>query len=176
MDLLVNERYSQKPDCTIGKILLKGSFECYVLEDEIRAVKVPRETAIPAERYLLGHRYSPKFSKHFLWSESARRLVPNPKIYSISKTDMLLFGSVKDWKEHSLIWIKDIPYFEFVRIHWGNIDTETDGCLLVGQVLGTYKGKEAVLQSKAAYRSLYEKAFPEIAKGGQYITIKNPTL
>jgi hypothetical protein len=47
----------------------------------------------------------------------------------------------------------DVPGFEGVRIHTGNSASDTDGCLLVGQVVS-----EAVIwKSRAAFDALFAK-------------------
>lgn len=44
-------RQEYTPKSTIGQMLIDGRFECFTLEDRVRPVKIPRETAIPAGRY-----------------------------------------------------------------------------------------------------------------------------
>lgn len=53
--------YSSTTD-TLGLLYLDGIWQCIVLEDEFRAVKVPGETRIPAGRYKVILEHSPKFS------------------------------------------------------------------------------------------------------------------
>lgn len=50
----------------------------------------------------------------------------------------------------------DVPYFTYVRIHWGNDKDDTDGCILVGE--NKVKGK--VINSKKAYAKLMELIEP----------------
>lgn len=57
--LLNRERSTDK--CTIGRLYLNGVFECYTLEDIVRAVKIPGETAIPAGVYTIIVNDSPRF-------------------------------------------------------------------------------------------------------------------
>jgi hypothetical protein len=59
--LLTRLIYSDK--CTIGELYVDGRFECYTLEDRIRSVKVPKETAIPTGRYRIEVTYSNKFKQ-----------------------------------------------------------------------------------------------------------------
>ncbi|HWX01554.1 DUF5675 family protein [Collimonas sp.] len=47
----------------------------------------------------------------------------------------------------------NVPNYEGIRIHPGNTAADTEGCILPGRVLG----KEAVLESRAAFNSLFEK-------------------
>ena len=49
---------------TIGKMYLNGEYFCDTLEDAIRPVKIPNETAIPAGTYKVEVTYSPRFKRN----------------------------------------------------------------------------------------------------------------
>lgn len=51
------------PNCTLGELFLNNAFECYTLEDAVREVKIPGQTAIPAGRYELVLSWSPRFKR-----------------------------------------------------------------------------------------------------------------
>ncbi|WP_157585096.1 DUF5675 family protein [Runella zeae] len=173
-DLITIQRYNPKSDWTISRVFIDGVLDGFAVEDEIREKKLKGETAIWYGRYKLGHRYSPKFSKYFLWSEKAQKLIPNPKYnkkYN-EKGFRELHKKYDDWKEHQLIWVLNVPQFEFILIHWGNTDLDSDGCIIIGRGLGVVKGREGVLFSQSYYIEFYEKVFPLVAKGEQYINIE----
>ena len=67
---VVREYYA--PDCTIGRMLINGQFECYTLEDGIRTNKVAGETAIPAGRYPVRITYSNAFRRELPLVEGVR--------------------------------------------------------------------------------------------------------
>jgi hypothetical protein len=46
-----------------------------------------------------------------------------------------------------------VPDFEGIRIHPGNTDKDTQGCILVGQI----KGKDFLGQSRDAFNALFKK-------------------
>lgn len=46
---------------TIGQLYVKDDFFCFVLEDVVRDVKIPKETAIPYGTYSVVLQYSPRF-------------------------------------------------------------------------------------------------------------------
>jgi hypothetical protein len=49
---------------TIGELYVNGVFECFVLEDRVREVKIQNETAIPAGHYAIDMATkSPKFGR-----------------------------------------------------------------------------------------------------------------
>jgi len=48
---------------TIGELLVDGEFECYTLEDELRSIKVPGETAIPGGTYKIVINHSNRFGR-----------------------------------------------------------------------------------------------------------------
>jgi hypothetical protein len=47
----------------------------------------------------------------------------------------------------------NVPGFEGVRIHPGNTDADTEGCILVG----TSSGKDSIGNSRIAFNQLFEK-------------------
>ena len=56
--------------------------------------------------------------------------------------------------------VLNVPGFEGIRIHTGNTDADTEGCILVGT---TWAGKDFVGNSKFAFEPLFEKL--KAAKG-----------
>ena len=46
-------RVAQGKNSTLSHLYLNGIFQCYLLEDKIREVKIPKQTAIPTGIYKL---------------------------------------------------------------------------------------------------------------------------
>ena len=137
-------RYDGGAHDTLGKLHINGQFACYTLEDEYREVKVRKETRIPAGQYRITFRKVGGFHQRY----SSRF----PDIH------------------RGMLWIRDIPNFEYVLIHTGNTEDHTAGCILVGKSTGTLGGKRAVLSSTAAYKQVY----PVIARAletGETVTL-----
>lgn len=68
MQITVNRLY-RRPNYTIGKLYIDGSYFCDTLEDTVRDIrpdgagKIYGKTAIPAGTYRLQMTYSPKFKR-----------------------------------------------------------------------------------------------------------------
>ena len=60
---LTLKRYQTKEGTTLGRLFTGSTFLCYTLEDAIRDVKVPGETAIPPGEYVVTVTMSPRFGK-----------------------------------------------------------------------------------------------------------------
>ena len=67
-------------------------------------------------------------------------------IYEVSIT-------FSDRFQRPLPLLLNVPGFSGVRIHPGNTAADTDGCILVGRT----EGRNAVLQSRAAFQALFAK-------------------
>lgn len=66
-------------------------------------------------------------------------------------------------------YLRKVPFFSSIMMHWGNIPLHTKGCLLMGK--NTEKGK--VTNSKAITIAWIERLEKELAAGKRaFITIK----
>ncbi len=58
---LVRKTFTEQS--TIGELFVNGKFECFTLEDKVRAVKIHGKTAIPVGIYEVAITFSDKFKK-----------------------------------------------------------------------------------------------------------------
>lgn len=149
-------RMEQGDDSTLGRLFIQKStiddeFQCYTLEDELREVKVPGETAIPKGTYRVLPRTQGKMHPKY-----AKR-----------------YGDL----HAGMAWLQDVPDFKWVYIHTGNTDDDTAGCLLVGtgfQETDEGENNHIVTGSRNAYVPLYAKIFDAWEDGEDvFITITN---
>ena len=143
-------RFSSQDDSTNGLLfdITDGerTFLCYTLEDEHRKTKIMAETRVPAGTYRITLRKTGGFHGRYL------------KKYG----DM----------HKGMLWVREVPGFEYILIHTGNTDEHTAGCLLVGDSQQANFGASNgfVGSSTVAYKRIY----PAIAKAleeGQEVTI-----
>ena len=137
-------RFSSQKDSTLGLLFnvtgKKREFLCYTLEDEYRDTKVMHETRIPAGTYEITLRtvggFNSKYSERFA---------------DIHK---------------GMLWVRDIPGFEYILIHCGNDDDDTSGCLLLGNTqTENIKSDGFVGSSTTAYRRVYAEVAEVLEKG-----------
>lgn len=138
-------RYHSTRNYTLGMLLDVTSdihFLAYTLEDEHREKKVRGETRIPAGTYKITLRK--EGGMHRRYKEK--------------------YGSM----HKGMLWVRDVPNFEWILIHTGNTEEHTAGCLLVGNSSDL---KGFVGSSVSAYKRIY----PDIAnclEEGEEVTIE----
>lgn len=133
-------RFSSQKDSTNGILFdITGGerkFLCYTLEDEYREEKVAGETRIPAGTYDLVLRKVGGFHGRYL------------KKYGEMHKGML--------------WVWDVPNFEYILIHTGNTDEHTAGCLLVGDSQQANFGNSNGMVGSSV--NAYKRIYPSIAE------------
>ena len=128
-------RYSSGRESTLGLLfdVTNGrKFLAYTLEDEHRAEKVHGKTRIPAGVYPIRFRREGGFhSKYsgYKWSKDIHK---------------------------GMLHVQEVPGFEYILIHTGNDDKDTEGCLLVGDSADQNLSKDGkIAASQAAYKRIY---------------------
>ncbi|WP_313599706.1 DUF5675 family protein [Epilithonimonas vandammei] len=140
-------RVAEGKNSTLSHLYIDGIFQCFLLEDKIRQVKIMKQTAIPEGIFRL---------RLNTWG-------------GMNKTYFPKYGPI----HKGMIEIADLPTFSAVYIHVGNTISETAGCPLVGLSYIKKDGEYQVLQSSDAYRQVYRKLY-EVATGkDNHIEISN---
>ena len=133
-------RFSSQKDSTNGILFdvtgEKRQFLCYTLEDEFREDKVAGETRVPSGTYKVTLRTVGGFHGRY------------DKKYGEMHKGML--------------WVRDVPNFEYILIHTGNTDEHTAGCLLLGDSQQANFGNSDGFVGSST--QAYKRVYPAIAK------------
>jgi len=138
-------RYGHGKNSTGSLLFVNGVFFCHVCEDEARAVKVAGETRIPAGTYRITLRTEGGMTQKY-----AERF-PFHK---------------------GMLWLRDVPGFEYIYLHIGNTEKHTEGCLLVGFTGICTDNEFSVGRSVEAYTELYQLAALALLERGEEVTIE----
>jgi len=140
-------RVAQGKESTLSQLYINGIFQCYLLEDKIREVKIASQTAIPKGIFSL-----------------------KLNTYGAKNVDYKkAFGKLHE----GMIEITSLPNFSFVYIHTGNTIKDTAGCPLCGFGFGFVDGNYQVSQSIAAYKMIYPKLVALATEPNNKIVIEN---
>jgi hypothetical protein len=131
-------RFDVDERCTLGLLRIDGRRACFVLEDAYHAAKISSETRIPAGVYMLALQTAGR-----LHAEYSKR-------FSVIHRGMLT--------------LQDVPGFTGIMLHCGNTDSDTDGCLLVGDSASVIGGGR-VDGSANAYVRIYPRIVAAIEAG-----------
>jgi Family of unknown function (DUF5675) len=148
---LLTLRFSSGTDSTLGLMFLDAppkaaQFVCYVLEDQFNEPKIPGETRIPEGRYEIKLRTEGGMHDRY--------------------------GARYPWHK-GMLWLQDVPDFEWIYIHVGNKDDDSDGCLLVGDSqVGNITERGQVTASVAAYTRLYDMIVTALETEQVFIEVK----
>lgn len=115
-------RWKSSEHATIGTLLNDGASMCYTLEDVVR--EIPGQ---PVDA----------------WKVKGETAIPAGR-YRVTITPSQRFG-------RDLPLLHDVPGFDGVRIHTGNTDKDTEGCILVG----TMVAGEAIVESRKAFVNVF---------------------
>lgn len=139
-------RISSGKDSTSGMLFEvdnnRRTFLAYTLEDEQRDVKVWGETRIPAGTYKLKLRKEGGFHTRYL-------------------------AKYGDTFHKGMIWVQDVPGFEYILWHTGNTDEHTAGCLILGNTQTNNRiAKDGFIGSSVdAYKFVYPRVLAAIESG-----------
>lgn len=159
------KRFDLAKNYTYGVFYEDDSMQGFTIEDEVRNLKIKGLTAIPFGKYSLETRFSPKFSHRFYWNSKLNKLLFFKDYNALPKAQKA------DYVPHELFWIKNVPSFEYILIHWGNTANDTDGCIIIGDKMGKINNTPAVINSIRFYKDFYERQFPKFEHGKSFITI-----
>ena len=141
MKLTLN-RIALRQTYTIGKLYIDGKYFCDTLEDKVRDTNKSGKFD-NGEKKVKGKTAIPYGTYEIKWTYSPRFKKYTPQLMNV-------------------------PSFEGIRIHSGNSNTDTEGCLLLGE----NKKVGMVLNSRATINKFYPLIKKACSKGKVTIEIK----
>lgn len=147
--IIEHKRIAYRSESTLGQVFLPVPFSakpfCYTLEDTVRAfgIKVMKDTAIPAHRYKVAVRISPKYGEV---------LVLYDRIEIRNGIDVYIVDN-------------NGIYFEMILVHGGNDIDDTEGCILTCKNLVQTKDNEEFRIQGACHKELLNIIKPYIESG-----------
>lgn len=142
--ILKLQRRPSTENCTIGSLYVDGEFQCHTLEDVVREIP-----GVPPS----------------VWKLAGKTAIPAGR-YQVLITHSPRF---KRFLPH----LQNVPGFSGIRIHPGNTDADTEGCILPGR----WDGKERVVESNLAYSALVLRLDAALKRDEKiFIEVKNAPL
>lgn len=138
------KRYSDNGESTLGLLFVNNKFFCYTIEDTYRKVKVKHETRIPEGEYKVTLRnaggMTGRYAKKF------------PGIHK------------------GMLWIREIPNFEYVYFHMGNDKDDSSGCILTADMVNNNTVKDGFAgESRLAYTRFYKEVVKALDAGEEVV-------
>lgn len=136
---ILQKRIKKGPNSTLSELFVNGSRRCFVLEDKDRGLRSDMTLAeIKATK---------------VHSETA---IPTGR-YRVQIRYSKTFKAF-------MLWVREVPGFEYIYYHKGNWIRNTKGCQLVGLSWGHDNGELCVHQSKAAFDPFYKEVIDAIER------------
>jgi hypothetical protein len=146
MELVLNRLGRGKKETdksTVGELIVNET-KYFTIEDDYDEQKVMNETRIPAGRYEIKLRKEGR-----LYTEYLKRF---PEIHK------------------GMLWLQDVPNYQYIYIHCGNRATDTSGCIIVGSKACN---DDYIIGSEIAYRKIYPLIVQAMEKEKVFITIND---
>lgn len=139
-------RYNSDQNSTLGIMFAKYPTTreklCVTCEDGHREIKEMGATRIPAGRYEIKLRTEGRMAARY----------------------------AEIFPDHlGMLWLQNVPGFEWIYLHIGNDEDDTLGCILVGT--GTKEIERKVWNSQICYKRIYKRLQNAVVSGGLWITI-----
>lgn len=128
---------------TIGALFINDDFECYTLEDPYRNRKIKHITRIPAGQYEITLRTEGGFHQRY-------RHHRDPRVRELHQ---------------GMLWLRNVPDFEYIYLHIGNWASDTSGCILTGTDWTIGSRGRMIVNSTDAYVHLYNKVIKAMDRG-----------
>lgn len=128
---------------TIGELTVNGKFECFILEDKDRGLQ---------QGMALSELMAAKIK--------TRTAIPTGRYEIVT--------NFSDRFQKMLPLLLDVPAFAGIRIHPGNTDSDTEGCLLPGKT----KSPDMVGSSRAAFTALFNKIKSAMQREKVFINVR----
>jgi hypothetical protein len=129
---------------TTGKLYINDVFECFTLEDKCRGLN----SNMPLD----------EIQRIKVYGKTA---IPTGR-YEVTTSFSGLFNK-------TMPLVKNVPGYEYIRIHPGNSEKDTLGCILLGEA----RSADWVGNSKAAFNRFFPKLQAALKAGVKvYITIE----
>jgi len=123
--MIIRIKRNLDPLHVIGKLTIdEEPFEAVTLEHPTRPVKIDGKTGIPLGEYELKPRRAGEIYEKYC----------------------------KKFKcDHPIIWLQNVPGFQYVYIHIGNYIKDSLGCILIGRNWQFNGSERMILDSTATY-------------------------
>lgn len=139
--LITVARQPSLEHCTLGTLSIDGVEECVTLEDVVR--ESPGDPVAA-------------------WKVPGETAIPVGK-YRVIVNHSAHFG-------RDLPLLLKVPGFEGVRIHPGNTDKDTEGCILVGTAIAG----QSIVESRKAFAAVFNTISEALANGEEvWIELEN---
>lgn len=129
------KRYSDNGESTLGLLYVNNKFFCYTIEDTYRDVKVKHQTRIPEGEY--------KMTLRDVGGMTGRYKEKFPAIHK------------------GMLWIRNVPNFEYVYFHMGNDKDDSSGCILTADTVNNNTITDGFAGSS---RPAYVRFYKEVVK------------
>jgi hypothetical protein len=133
------QRFEYGTNYTLGRFFINGQYACFTLEDKVR-----QRQNVPVEQ----------------WKVKGETAIPTGT-YKVIVDFSTRFNN-------DMPHVLDVPGFEGIRIHPGNTDKDTEGCILLGN---TWVGSDFIRNSRMAFAAFYPK-LQEAIKNGEDVTLE----